>query len=50
MIPFGGTVLSTRSRGMCPVARVSDALDVKDFFAQFGLTLTSTCWIRSDLN
>jgi hypothetical protein len=42
MIPFGGGI-SGRSRGMCSVAHVSDALGVNHLVAQFGFTLTSTC-------
>jgi hypothetical protein len=37
-----GGGISGGSRGMCSLAHVSDALDVKHVVAQFGLTLTST--------
>jgi hypothetical protein len=40
---LGGAVLSGGSQGLCSLSRGSDALGMKYFGAQFGLTLTSTC-------
>jgi hypothetical protein len=39
-----GVVFSGGSRGMCPLACVSDALGVNHLIAQFGSFLTST-WL-----
>jgi hypothetical protein len=45
-----GDGITRRSRGMCSLTRVSTALNVKHLNAQFGLILTSTFWVRTDLS